>query len=217
MSAIESPQETRRMTGDSRREQILAAALAVFAEGGYAGTTTDQVARAAGVSQPYVIRLFGSKQQLFLELYQRASERVIEAMEAVSAGPDAGAELGTAYVGLLADRNLLRLLMHGFVAGGDPAIGALARHTLGAVFRIFRDRTGAPEGAARDFVAHGMLINVFLAAGALEHAGEDDALDALASCTVHGRVLSTLTAPILASAAGDTSAPVAGSDAASNR
>lgn len=182
------------MTGEARREQILAAALAAFAEGGYAGTTTDQVARAAGVSQPYVIRLFGSKQQLFLELYQRSSERVIEALEAVAAGPDAGAEMGTAYVGLLADRDLLRLLMHGFVAGGDPAIGRIARHTLGAGFRIFRDRTGAPEGAARDFVAQGMLINVLLATGAPEHAGEDEALDALCSCTVQGQVLSMISA-----------------------
>ncbi len=213
MSVVESAQGSRRMTGESRREQILAAALAVFADGGYAGTTTDQVARAAGVSQPYVIRLFGSKQQLFLELYQRVSEHVIEVMEVVSAGPDAGAELGTAYVALLADRNRLRLLMHGFVAGSDPAIGALARHALGAVFRIVRDRTGAPEWAARDFVAHGVLINVLLAAGALEHAGEDDALDALASCSVHGRVPSTLTAPT----AGGPSAPVAGCDRLSNR
>lgn len=180
------------MTGEARREQILAAALAAFADGGYAGTTTDQVARAAGVSQPYVIRLFGSKQQLFLELYQQASDRVIDAMEAVAAGPDARAEMGTAYVGLLDDRNLLRLLMHGFVAGGDPAIGRLARHTLGAVFRIFRDRTGAPEDAARDFIAQGMLINVLLATGAPEHAGEDEALDALCSCTVEGRVLSMI-------------------------
>ena len=195
MKAIESPHETRRMTGEARREQILAAALAAFAEGGFAGTTTDQVARAAGVSQPYVIRLFGSKQQLFLELYQQASARVIEAMEAVAAGPDAGAEMGTAYAGLLGDRNLLRLLMHGFVAGGDPAIGTLARHTLGAMFRTFRDRTGGTEEAARDFVAQGMLINVLLATGAPEHAGEDAALDALSSCTVQGRLLSVLTAP----------------------
>ncbi len=199
MSAIASPQAIGRMTGEARREQILAAALATFAEGGYTGTTTDQVARAAGVSQPYVIRLFGSKRQLFLALYQQTSARVVDALEAVAAGPGAAAEMRTAYLGLLADRNLLLLLMHGFVAGGDPAIEAVARHTLGAVFRIYGDRMGEPEGVARDVVAQAMLITVLLAIGAPEHAGEDAALDALSSCTVQGRVPSMLAGPVAGS------------------
>ena len=190
ISATETSPGSKRMTGEARREQILAAAMAVFADGGYAGTTTDQVARAAGVSQPYVIRLFGSKQQLFLELYQQASVRIIETMEAVSAGPEAGRQMGDAYVGLLDDRDLLRLLMHGFIAGGDAAIGRLARHTLGTVFRLYRDRSGASEDDARDFVAQGMLINVLLATGAPAHVGEDAALDALSTCTLHGFVFS---------------------------
>lgn len=174
------------MTSQARREQILEAALPAFADGGYAGTTTDQVARAAGVSQPYVIRLFGSKQQLFLELYQQVSLRIIETMSAVPAGPEAGRSMGVAYIGLLGDRDLLRLLMHGFVAGSDLEVGKLARYTLGEVFRIYQVRTGATEEEARDFVAQGMLINVLLATGATEHLGEDPALDALSRCTVHG-------------------------------
>src|SRR5450759_168263 len=98
----------KRMTGEARREQIRAAARAVFAEGGYEGTTTDQVARAAGVSQPYVIRLFGSKQQLFLELYQHVSTRILETFSAVPAGPDAGRVLGGPHIRLPAGRGLLR-------------------------------------------------------------------------------------------------------------
>src|SRR5665647_775323 len=147
----------KRMTGDARREQILTAAGAVFAEGGYEGTTTDQVARAAGVSQPYVIRLFGSKQQLFLELYQHVSTRILETFSAVPAGPDAGRMMGESYIGLVADRDLLRLLMHGFIAGSDPQIG---------------------------FLAQGMLINVLIATGALEHSADELALAALCDCTI---------------------------------
>ncbi|MEP7035055.1 MAG: helix-turn-helix domain-containing protein [Dermatophilaceae bacterium] len=173
----------RRMTADERREQILQAALIVFADGGYAGTTTDQVAREAGVTQPYVVRLFGGKQRLFAEVYSRASHRVVAALAAVAPGPDAKKEMGEAYIGLLADRNLLRLLMHGFAAGSEPEIGKLARWTLSEAFRLYGERTGEGPDEARVFVAHGMLINVLLAVNATEHLSEDVSLDALAACT----------------------------------
>ncbi len=171
------------MTASERREQILHAALTVFADGGYAGTTTDQVAREAGVSQPYVVRLFGGKQQLFAELYSRASSRVVAALAAVEPGPNAKQEMGEAYIGLLADRNLLLLLMHGFAAGSEPEIGRLARYTLSEAFRLYVERTGEGPDEARVFVAHGMLINVLLAVNATEHLSENAALDALAECT----------------------------------
>ena len=171
------------MTANERREQILQAALTVFADGGYAGTTTDQVAREAGVSQPYVVRLFGGKQQLFAELYSRASRRVVAALAAVAPGPNAKQEMSEAYIGLLADRNLLLLLMHGFAAGSEPEIGRLARWTLSEAFRLYVERTGEGPDEARVFVAHGMLINVLLAVNATEHLSENVALDALAACT----------------------------------
>jgi AcrR family transcriptional regulator len=173
----------RRMTANERREQILQAALTVFADGGYAGTTTDQVAREAGVSQPYVVRLFGGKQQLFAELYSRASRRVVAALAEVEPGPNAKQEMGEAYIGLLADRNLLLLLMHGFAAGSEPEIGRLARWTLSEAFRLYLERTGEGPDEARVFVAHGMLINVLLAVNATEHLSGNPALDALAACT----------------------------------
>ena len=49
------------MTAEDRRELVLAAATRAFARGGYAGTSTDAVAKEAGVSQPYVVRIFGTK------------------------------------------------------------------------------------------------------------------------------------------------------------
>lgn len=172
-----------RMTGAERREQILAAARRVFAEGGYAAST-DEVARAAGVSQPYVVRLFGSKRELFLETYRQASAQVLATLSSVPAGPDAAKGMGDAYVGLLDDRDLLRLLMHGFIAGGDSEVGTVARHTLGEAFRLFRERTGGTDDDARLFVAQGMLINVLLAVDAHRHVGEDTGMDGLVFCTL---------------------------------
>src|SRR4051794_40475939 len=167
-----------RMTGAARRDQILAAARRVFADKGFAATT-DEVARAAGVSQPYVVRLFGSKRELFLAAYRQAAAEIEAALASVEPGPDAGIRMGQAYVQLLDDRDLLRLTMHGFLAGSDDEVGKIARHTLGEAFRLFLDRTGASDDEARTFVASGMLINVLLAVDAPAHPGEDAGMDAL--------------------------------------
>src|SRR6266536_6078 len=56
---------TERKTKDVRREEILGAAMEVFAQRGYEGASTDEIARLAGISQPYVFRLFGTKKELF--------------------------------------------------------------------------------------------------------------------------------------------------------
>ncbi|WP_421741921.1 TetR/AcrR family transcriptional regulator [Cellulomonas sp.] len=181
IAELAAKKPTQRMSGAQRREEILVAARTVFAERGYAAST-DEVARAAGVSQPYVVRLFGTKRELFLEAYKVASGQIIEALTAVPAGPDAAVRMGDAYIGLLADRDLLRMVMHGFIAGADEEVGRVARHTLGEAFRLFQERSGEDEQAARLFVAQGMLINVLLAVDAPAHAGEDAGLDALVQC-----------------------------------
>lgn len=186
----------RRMSRDERREQILDAAMRVFADGGYAGTSTDQVARAAGVSQPYVVRLFGTKRDLFLALFERVGARILTAFEAVPAGPHAAKELGDAYVRLLDDRDVLRVLMHGFVAGSDPEIGRSARTILARVFYLYRERTGGTSADARDFAARGMLINVLLAAGAVENAANEPAVADLLSCVVGADLAARMTAEV---------------------
>ena len=75
-----------RMKAAERRELILEAATAVFGARTYVGTTTDEIARAAGVSQPYVVRLFGTKEKLFIEVVERAYARVIAEFRAALPG-----------------------------------------------------------------------------------------------------------------------------------
>jgi len=74
-----------RMSAEARRELVLEAATRAFARGGYAGTSTDAVGKEAGVSQPYVVRIFGTKQQLFLEVLGRTCETIRAAFAAVIA------------------------------------------------------------------------------------------------------------------------------------
>ena len=55
-----------RKSAEVRREEIVGIALRHFAEGGYHGTSTEAIAREAGISQPYLFRLFRTKRELFL-------------------------------------------------------------------------------------------------------------------------------------------------------
>ncbi|TAJ47160.1 MAG: TetR/AcrR family transcriptional regulator [Herbiconiux sp.] len=154
-----------RMPSDERRELVLAAATTVFGDTGYAGTTTDAVARASGVSQPYVVRMFGTKEQLFLEVLHRALDKLDTAFRAAIAGdPEVGIErrLGLAYFELTADRGILLCLMHAFALGADPVIGTAARCGFMDVYRLLRDESGMSGQQAADFLAGGMLANVVL-------------------------------------------------------
>ena len=159
-----------RLTAQERHAQLVEAAVTAFAHGGYSGTTTDLVARIAGVSQPYVIRLFGSKQELFLATMRHAGDRVQEKWRAAAAQDPTLAGLGLAYKELLAERDLLVVLLHGFAAAADPAIGDTVRHCYGELFLLVRELTGASAEEARDFFAGGMLITVL---GAMRVLGPD--------------------------------------------
>ncbi len=183
-----SPPTTSRLSAEARRELVLAAAMRAFAQGGYAGTSTDAVAREAGVSQPYVVRIFGTKLELFLEVFTMATERIGAAFEAVLADGSFDPEdeqdwerMGTAYTELIVDRDFLLVMMHGFSAGGVPEIAAAARRGMGNIFAILK-QTGCTDEKARDFVAQGMLLNVMLAMRAPEHVAENDSLARFTVC-----------------------------------
>ena len=72
---------SHRLTADERRAEIVEAAVKAFASGGLPGTSTEDIARLAGVSQPYLFRLFGTKRDLFLAAVGRSFDRIGEAFE----------------------------------------------------------------------------------------------------------------------------------------
>lgn len=159
------PESSRtRMTARERGAQVLEAAVSAFAETGYAATRTDEIARRAGVSQPYVIRLFGSKQQLFLAAIGQVCDRIEEVFREAAAGPgDPLDALSDAYNRFLADRDLLLVLLHAFAAAGDSEIGPVIRDRYGRIYRLIRDLTGASAADSRRFLATGMLLTVMTA------------------------------------------------------
>ncbi|RIJ69724.1 TetR/AcrR family transcriptional regulator [Nakamurella silvestris] len=154
------------MSATRRRELVLEAATRVFGDEGYAGATTDKVARAAGVSQPYVVRIFGTKENLFLEVMERAGNRLLAAFTEEIARIDSELalphRLGLRYVTMLQDRGLVLSLMHGFALGADPVIGASARCGFMNIYRLVVNEGGFTPAEAYQFLAGGMMINTML-------------------------------------------------------
>src|SRR6202042_3059340 len=95
-----------RQSAGARRSSILIAAIAEFARSGYAGTSTETIATRAGISQPYLFRLFGTKKDLFIATYNLVSARIEEAFVAAAVGLEGDAAMtamGLAYLELLQD------------------------------------------------------------------------------------------------------------------
>src|ERR1700756_128784 len=109
----------QRMPAAERREMVLEAAMAEFAVHGLAGTSTEDVARRAGVRQPDPFRLFPTKKALFLALVDRCFRRVQDTFTAAAGdltGDDALAAMADSYTRLLDDRTLLLLQMQIYAA-----------------------------------------------------------------------------------------------------
>lgn len=182
MSRVQQPNAapSGRMTAAQREQQLLRAAVTAFANGGYTGTTTDQVARIAGVSQPYVLRLFGTKQALFLAVHRHAAARAKDAFRTAAAALPADADLctrftamGQAYLELSREPELLLVLQHGFMAAADPALGPDMRRAMTDMYRLVIDLTGADTEQTRSFIARGVLLNTMVALRMSEHLNED--------------------------------------------
>jgi AcrR family transcriptional regulator len=156
-----------RKSAEERREEILAIAVRQFAEGGYRGTSTEAIAREAGISQPYLFRLFRTKRELFLACSDRACAHVREVFGRVAAEAPAGERLdrmGAAYIDeLLPERHEILMLMQSYVAGADPEIQGHVRRAYMELVREVAELAGVPPADTYTFFAKGMLLNVIAA------------------------------------------------------
>ena len=176
---------SERLDKAARREQILEAASEVFAEQGLHGSSTEEIARRAGISQPYVFRLFGTKKKLFeavvtrcfrltLEVFQRAAEG--------KRGEEALHAMAKAYHELLhGDDRYLRGQMQAYAACGDPEIREVVRHGFGDLVAYAERVSGLPPDHVSQFFAIGMLMNV-LASMHLDNPTEPWAQRLLSGC-----------------------------------
>ena len=175
-----------RKSKDERREEILDAAVAVFADRGLHGGSTDEIARLAGISQPYVFRLFGTKKELFTAVVNRCFRETLEMFQRSAEGlrgEEALAAMGNAYVErLLTDRIRLRAQMQAYVACDDPEIRKVVREGYGDLVAYVERVSGLPPAAVARFFAQGMLLNVFASMGNVGEESEPWAERLLEGC-----------------------------------
>jgi AcrR family transcriptional regulator len=175
---------TTRKTAEERREEILAVALEEFGEHGLDGTSTDTIARKAGISQPYLFRLFGTKKELYLESVRRCLSQTLELFEQAAEGlhgEEAMNAIGHAYRGLLADRTRLRAQMQAYADCDDDDVREAVRAGFGRLVDYVTTVSGAEPERIRDFFAFGMLLNVFASMDLIDHPAPW-AKDLLESC-----------------------------------
>jgi AcrR family transcriptional regulator len=155
-----------RMSAEERRESVLDAAVAEFAKGGLAGTSTEAIAARAGISQPYLFRLFASKKGLFIASLERAftqiEQRFLEASKGL-AGNAALDAMAEAYHDLIGNRDLLLCQLHTYAASSDIEVQTAARRAYGRLWRTAEAASGADNESMRLFFAMGMLWNVAVA------------------------------------------------------
>lgn len=168
-----------RLTAEERRAAVLECACGIFAKGSYRGTTTAEIARRAGVTEPILYRHFQSKRDLYLACLDSAWEETKLMWErAVAAEPDPAlwmTAMGAAYLKAAKERHALvaNLWVQALTEASDDAEirKYLKRHMLEvhgfvvAVVQRSQQTGGIPkdrdaEAEAWIFISLGLLATV---------------------------------------------------------
>ncbi|WP_068774859.1 TetR/AcrR family transcriptional regulator [Paenibacillus sp. FJAT-26967] len=151
---------------EDRKEQIIDKAVAIFAEKGYYKATTALVARAAGVTQPYVFHFFANKEELFKAVIDKSINRIYEGfMKAEGSGEQVLGKMAAAFDEVMAsNRDEIVMVMQAH-AISEPVI----REHVREKFRLIHEtivanfeKGGVPDArnAASQFLATGLLLTV---------------------------------------------------------
>jgi AcrR family transcriptional regulator len=157
-----------RQTADERRVAVLEAATVEFALRGLHGASTDAIARRAGISQPYLFRLFGTKKELFLAVIDDCLARTLESFCTAASGKS-GAEalhaIGEAYASSIeSDRTMLQGQLQSYAASVEDAdIRETTARGFGRLVDYVETVSGADRVTIARFFAKGMLMNVLAA------------------------------------------------------
>jgi AcrR family transcriptional regulator len=169
-----NPATGTRLSAAERRDAVLDAALLAFADHGYEGTSTEDIARDAGISQPYLFRLFGTKKELFKASVARCFRETLEMFQKAAEGKrgeEALHAMGTAYVNELeTNRARLKAQMQAYAACDDEEICAVVRDGYGDLVAYVQRVSGLPAEEVFTFFATGMLLNVLASMGVQEGA-----------------------------------------------
>ena len=163
---------TVRQTAGERREELLRVAQEAFSRRGLHGTSTEEIAEAAGISQPYLFRLFGTKKKLFVAAVERCLADTLELFRAAAGdlrGQEALDAMGDAYVAMvLNDRTRLMLQMQAYASCDDPDVRDAIRSGYGKLHLFVETVSGMPQEDVSHWFAVGKLLNVIAAMDVLD-------------------------------------------------
>lgn len=174
----------RRVSGEERRELLLAAAREQFAHHGFHGAATAAIAREAGCSEAVLYRHFASKRDLLLATLEREITGRVAGGRAIAPPPGAAVPdaLPALLRGLLDDPDMwitVRLILLSIAMTDDPEVGETMRGWFGTVRAPLRAALAAGQeaGTVRDdadaealtWLWHGLLL-----AAAVRNAIADD-------------------------------------------
>ncbi len=179
---------TTRQTAEERREAVLEAARHEFALHGLHGASTDAIARRAGISQPYLFRLFGSKKGLFLAVNEACFARTLETFRTAASGKsgvEALRSIGDGYAALIEeDRTMLQGQLQAYAASvEDEDVRAATARGFGRLVDYVETVSGADRQTIARFFAKGMLMNVL---AAMQYSIADEPRDSWAARLAEG-------------------------------
>jgi AcrR family transcriptional regulator len=181
-------QTATRQTAEERREAVLEAARVEFSQHGFHGASTDAIARRAGISQPYLFRLFGSKKALFIAVNDLCFQRTLDLFRAAASGTsgqDALDAIGRAYAELIeSDRSMLQGQLQAYSAAvNDDEIRSSVARGYGRLVDYVEAVSGADKQTVAMFFAKGMLLNVL---AAVNYSISDEQRDSWAARLAEG-------------------------------
>lgn len=132
-----------RMRAKDRRRQLLEVAAGLFAARGFRGTTTAELAKAAGITEPILYRHFDNKLDLFITLIEEVGREVIYGWQTALKGVDDPAKR-------------LRVLL-----AGNPATHERGRGIYRVIFQAMTEAETAPE-IAKPLRKHLATLHSFL-------------------------------------------------------
>ena len=162
---------TRRQTAEERRQAVLDAATHEFATKGLHGASTEDIARAAGISQPYLFRLFGTKKELYLATAKRAVDHLYDVFAEAARGKrgmEALRAMGETYDTVMADRDRLMLMLKCWASCDDPEICEGVRSAWRDLVDLAERSSGASPEEVSAFFAKGALLTVLMGMDAFQ-------------------------------------------------
>jgi AcrR family transcriptional regulator len=156
-----------RQTLDMRKDDLLVAAIREFASRGLDAASTNAIAEAVGISQPYLFKVWKTKTRLFLAALDHVYDTIIGTFEAEAAGKPASVEtltaVGNAYDRL--SRAEMQMLLQGFAACDHPDVRNLVERRWMDLIAALTRIAGTGGDPVQHFLGFGLLMTVVRSAG----------------------------------------------------